>query len=315
MYSKSNNPNTDMIRSIQDLESILRSKNEIKTLVLAAGEDQPALLAACKAVDRAFIKLIIVGNQEKIQNLARENGLSLEAVHLVPVPDQEQAVQQAVQIVSRGEGDILMKGATSTAVLLKAVLNKEWGLRKGKLLSHLAIFELPMYHKLLGITDVAINIAPDYEDKLAILKNSISFLRTLGISDPKVALLAAVEKVYDHMPVTLEAAQIVDYFRENPFENSVIEGPLALDNAVNQASARHKGIESKVAGDTDLLLVPQIEAGNILYKSLAFLTPSKVAAVVLGATAPIVLTSRSDSEESKLNSILLAAVGGSISME
>jgi len=212
-----------------------------------------------------------------------------------------------VRLVHDGIADVLMKGGCSTAQLLKGVLNKEWGLRKGALLSHFALFEIPAYHKLLGITDVAINIAPSLEDKVAIINNAVDFLRRLGISNPKVAMIAAVETVNEQMPATVDAAGIAQMNRDHIIRDCLVEGPLAFDTAISKESAEHKNLVSEVAGDADLLVMPDIEAGNVLYKALAYFAGSRVASVILGASAPVVLTSRSDSEEAKLNSILLAA--------
>jgi phosphate butyryltransferase len=224
------------------------------------------------------------------------------------VPDNERAVETAVKMVSRGDGDILMKGNIPTPTLLKAVLNKEWGLRSGQLLSHFALFEVAAYHKLIGVTDVAMNIAPNLQDKIAIINNSVAYLNKLGIRKPKVAVLGAIEMVNEHMQATLDAALLSKMNQRDQIRNCLIDGPLAFDNAVSFESAEHKKIKSQVAGDTDILLIPDIEVGNVLYKSLVFFAHAKVASLVLGASAPIVLTSRSDSEQAKYDSILLAAL-------
>ena len=201
-----------------------------------------------------------------------------------------------------------MKGNVGTATLLKGVLNKEWGLRKNELLSHIALFEVPAYHhKLIALSDVAMNIAPDLNAKVNIIRNSIEFLNKLGINEPKIAVLGAVELVNDMMPATMDAALLSKMADRGQIPNCLIDGPLAFDNAISAASAKHKGIRSNVAGEADMLLLPDIEAGNVLYKSFVFFANAKVASLILGASAPIVLTSRSDSEESKLDSIILAA--------
>jgi phosphate butyryltransferase len=200
-----------------------------------------------------------------------------------------------------------MKGKVGTSSLLKAVLNKDWGLRTGNLLSHFALFEVKTYHKLIAVADVAMNIAPNLQEKIAIVNNSVSCLNRLGVSMPKVAVLGAVEMVNENMEATLHAALLSKMNQRDQIKNCIIDGPLAFDNAVSFESARHKGIMSDVAGDTDLLLMPDIEVGNVLYKSLVFFAKAKVAGVILGASAPIVLTSRSDSEEAKYYSIILAA--------
>jgi len=296
-----------MIRTLSDLEKKLGSQKKPSRLVLAAGNDIYALLAIREAQIKGFVEPIVVGDVESIQSLADSKGIDLNKIEILSEKNQILAVEKAVKIVSDGGAEILMKGASSTSVLLKAVLNKEWGLRRGALLSHISIFEVPLYHKLLSITDVAINIAPGLEEKKHIIKNAVDFLNSIGINKPKVALIAAVEKVYEAMSATVDAANIRDFFAHEKNCDCFIDGPFALDNAINKESADHKGIDSNVAGDADLLLMPQIESGNVLYKALAFLVKTKSAAVVLGAAAPIVLTSRADSHDSKLNSIMLAA--------
>jgi len=194
-----------------------------------------------------------------------------------------------------------------TSILLKCVLNKEWGLRTGNLLSHFALFEVDTYHKVIAVTDVAMNIAPNLQEKIAIINNSVGCLNKLGYQMPKVAVLGAVEMVNENMEATLHAALLSKMNQRDQIRNCIIDGPLAFDNAVSLESARHKGIRSEVAGDTDLLLMPDIEVGNVLYKSLVFFAKARVAALILGARVPIVLTSRSDSEQAKYDSILLSA--------
>jgi phosphate butyryltransferase len=226
---------------------------------------------------------------------------------MIHEPDTELAVGIAVKMVRSNQADILMKGKVGTSSLLKAVLNKEWGLRTGSLLSHIAIFEVEAYHKLIAVTDVAMNIAPNLQDKIAIVNNSVACLNKLGVEMPKVAVLGAVEMVSENMQATLDAALLSKMNQRDQIKHCLIDGPLAFDNAISLESANHKGIRSEVAGDTDLLLMPDIEVGNVLYKSLVFFAHAKVAAVILGASAPIVLTSRSDSDQAKYDSILLAA--------
>jgi phosphate butyryltransferase len=200
-----------------------------------------------------------------------------------------------------------MKGMVGTSTLLKCVLNKEWGLRTGNLLSHFALFEVETYHKVIAVTDVAMNIAPNLKDKIAIVNNSVTCMNRLGYKMPKVAVLGAVEMVNENMEATLHAALLSKMNQRDQIKNCIIDGPLAFDNAVSLISAQNKGIKSEVAGDTDLLLMPDIEVGNVLYKSLVFFAKAKVASIILGALVPIVLTSRSDSEQAKFDSILLAA--------
>jgi phosphate butyryltransferase len=216
-------------------------------------------------------------------------------------------VEMSVKMISNNQGDILMKGKVGTSTLLKCILNREWGLRTGNLLSHFALFEVDTYPKVIAVTDVAMNIAPNLKDKIAIINNSVGCLIRLGYKMPKVAVLGAVEMVNENMEATLDAALLSKMNQRDQIKNCIIDGPLAFDNAVSLESAKHKGIRSEVAGDTDLLLMPDIEVGNVLYKSLVFFARAKVAALILGASVPIVLTSRSDSEQAKFDSILLSA--------
>lgn len=294
------------LKHLSEFKNLL-DKNQRRRLVLAAAEDLNALSAVMKAAADGIIEPILVGDKEELLRLAAENSFDLSDILMVHEPDNTQATEIAVKMVRSGQADFLMKGKVGTSTLLKAVLNKEWGLRSGSLLSHIAFFEVKNYHKIIAVTDVAMNIEPNLQDKIAILNNSVRCLNKLGYEQPKVAILGAVEKVNENMRATLDAALMSKMNQRDQIENCLVDGPLAFDNAVSLESAVHKGIKSEIAGDTDLLLMPDIEVGNVLYKSLVFFADAKVAAVILGATAPIVLTSRSDSDEAKYDSIMLAA--------
>jgi phosphate butyryltransferase len=296
-----------MFKSIADLHHLLH-KNLRKRLVLAVSQDSHSLGAVARAKISGMIEPILVGNKAETVALLAQIGHHFEDSVFVDEPDVEKAVELAVKMVNSGDAQILMKGNVPTPTLLKAVLNKDWGLRSGRLLSHFALFEVEAYHKLIGVTDVAMNIAPNLQDKIAIINNSVAYLNKLGIRKPKVAVLGAIEMVNEHMQATLDAALLSKMNQRDQIRNCLIDGPLAFDNAVSFESAEHKKIKSQVAGDTDILLIPDIEVGNVLYKSLVFFAHAKVASLVLGASAPIVLTSRSDSEQSKFDSILLAAL-------
>jgi phosphate butyryltransferase len=293
-------------KHLSELKQLLVDK-PTRRLVLAAAQDQNSLSSVLQAARDGFIEPILVGDREAIQKLAAENNLDLAGVRMVHEPDTEMAVEIAVRMVRSNQADILMKGQVGTSSLLKGVLNKEWGLRSGSLLSHFAIFEVEAYHKLIAVTDVAMNIAPNLQEKIAIVNNSVACLNKLGIEMPKVAVLGAVEMVSENMQATLDAALLSKMNQRDQIRHCIIDGPLAFDNAISLESAIHKGIRSDVAGDTDLLLMPDIEVGNVLYKSLVFFAHAGVAAVILGATAPIVLTSRSDSDQAKYYSVVLAA--------
>lgn len=294
------------LKHLSELKQLLVDK-PARRLVLAAAQDHNSLSSVLMAAHDGFIEPILVGDKDSIHNIAAQNNFDLTGVRVVHEPDSEMAIEIAVRMVRSNQADILMKGKVGTSNLLKGVLNKEWGLRSGSLLSHFAIFEVAAYHKLIAVTDVAMNIAPNLQDKIAIVNNSVACLNRLGVEMPKVAVLGAVEMVSENMQATLDAALLSKMNQRDQIRHCLIDGPLAFDNAISLESATHKGIRSDVAGDTDLLLMPDIEVGNVLYKSLVFFAHAGVAAVILGATAPIVLTSRSDSDQAKYYSIVLAA--------
>jgi len=295
-----------VLKNMNDLRRLVEGEPR-KKLVLAAAQDQHSLGAIIKAWKDNIIEPILVGDKEEIESICQSNNYDIAGVKIVHEPDTEKSVETAVKMISSKQGDILMKGKIGSATLLRCVLNKEWGLRTGNLLSHFALFEVETYQKVIAVTDVAMNIAPTLHDKIAIVNNSVACLNRLGYIMPKVAVLGAVEMVNENMQATLDAALLSKMNQREQIKNCIIDGPLAFDNAVSLESAQLKGIKSEVAGDTDLLLMPDIEVGNVLYKSLVFFAKAKVASIILGAMVPIVLTSRSDSEQAKLDSILLAA--------
>ncbi len=295
-----------VLKTLSDLKNIVAGGPK-KKLILAAAQDQHSLGAVIRAWKDDVIEPIFIGDKESIQNICAANNYDITGLRIIHEPDIEKAVEMSVRMCSNKQGDVLMKGKVGTSTLLKCVLNKEWGLRTGNLLSHLALFEVGTYPKVIAVTDVAMNIAPNLQDKISIINNSVSCLMRLGYIMPKVAVLGAVEMVNENMEATLHAALLSKMYQRDQIKNCIIDGPLAFDNAVSLESAQHKGIRSEVAGDTDLLLMPDIEVGNVLYKSLVFFAKAKVAAVILGARVPIVLTSRSDSEQAKYDSILLSA--------
>jgi phosphate butyryltransferase len=295
-----------VLKTLSDLKGIVAGAPTRK-LVLAAAQDQHSLGAVLRAWKDNLIEPILVGDKEGIQNICEANNYDITGLRIVHEPEMDKAVEMSVRMVNNKQADVLMKGKVGTSTLLKCVLNREWGLRTGNLLSHVALFEVDTYPKVIAVTDVAMNIAPNLQDKIAIINNSVSCLIKLGYKMPKVAILGAVEMVNENMEATLHAALLSKMNQRDQIRNCIIDGPLAFDNAVSLESAQHKGIRSEVAGDTDLLLMPDIEVGNVLYKSLVFFAKAKVASVILGARVPIVLTSRSDSEQAKYDSILLSA--------
>ncbi len=293
------------LNKITDLKK-LALKNKPKRLVLAAAGDEHSLDAVLAAYKMGVIEPILVGRKEEIEKMA-EDCKQFSNFDVYDLADDQQIVKKAVELVVNGQADILMKGKVTTAQLLKGVLNKEFGIQYRSFLSHFALFEIPNYHKLLSITDVALNILPNLEHKVHIVNNAVNFIRKIGVEKPKVAALSAIEMVNEKMPSTLDAALLSIMQRRGQIKNCWVDGPLAFDNAISLESKKQKNLGGEVAGDADILLVPNVESGNILYKSLVAFADAKVAGIVLGAHFPIVLTSRADSEETKLNSILLAA--------
>ncbi|MCP1125084.1 phosphate butyryltransferase [Bacillus sp. 3103sda1] len=283
-----------------------------KTVAVAVAEDHEVIEAVAKAVQLQLAQFRLYGNQETIMNMLQGHGLQpSEHIEVISATSNAEAAELAVKAVRGGEADVLMKGNIPTASILKAVLNKEWGLRKGGVLSHVAAFEVPNYDRFIIVTDAAMNIAPDAQQKAAIAQNAVEVARAIGVEVPKVAPIAAVEVVNPVMQATIDAAMLTQMNRRGQIKDCIIDGPLALDIAVSQIAAEHKGIQSDVAGKADILLVPTIEAGNVLYKSLVYFANAKVGAIIAGAKAPIVLTSRADSAETKVYSLALAVTTAS----
>ncbi len=261
-----------------------------------------ALQAAIEAADAGLITPILVGPQARIDALAKEAGLDLSGLRVVPVPHSHAAAAAGVELVRRGEAQLLMKGSLHTDELMEAVLHRETGLRTERRLSHVYLMDVPGHELPLMITDAAINIAPGIEEKADIIRNAIDLAHVLGTQQPRVAILSAVETVNPALPSTLDAAALCKMADRGQITGGLLDGPLALDNAVSEAAAREKGIVSPVAGKADILVVPNLEAGNMLAKELTFLSGADAAGIVLGARVPIILTSRADSERTRLAS-------------
>ncbi|QSX06185.1 phosphate butyryltransferase [Sedimentibacter sp. zth1] len=287
---------------------LMKAKDRNVCIAVAAAHDKEVLSAIKMAIDNKLIVPILVGNKVQIQEYSKEINLDLTNIEIIDETDIKKCSEIAVKLVHEKKAKILMKGLVDTSIILKEVLNKEYGLRTDSLLSHAAIFQTEKYHKLLFITDAAMNLAPNANDKKKIIDNVVKLVHSLSISNPKVAVVCAKEKVNPKMIATVDAQELVERNRAGEIKGCVVGGPFALDNAISKEAATHKGITDPVAGDADILLMPDIEAGNILYKSLAFLSNTKNAGILLGAAAPIVLTSRADTDEAKLNSIALAVM-------
>jgi phosphotransacetylase len=267
-----------------------------------------AITGAVEAAQNKLIVPILVGPAGKINETAKAAGVSLAGLEVVDVAEPHAAAERAVAIVREGKAEVLMKGSLHTDELLGAVVSREKGLRTGRRISHAFLMDVPTYHKVLIVTDAAINIAPVLEDKVDICQNAIDLAISLGRDKPKVAVLAAVETVNSKMPATLDAAALCKMADRGQIKGGLVDGPLAFDNAISKEAATTKGIKSEVAGDPDILLAPDLEAGNILAKQLSFLANADSAGLVLGARVPIILTSRADSVRSRIASCAVACL-------
>ena len=264
--------------------------------------EESALAGALEAADKGLIIPILVGPKARIEETARKAGVSLGKTQVIDTPHSHASAGKAVELVREGRAELLMKGSLHTDELLAAVVAREDGLRTERRISHAFIMDVPTYHKVLIITDGAINIAPTLEEKADICRNAVDLAITLGVERPKVAILAAVETVTSKMPATIDAACLCKMSDRGQIQGGVFDGPLAFDNAINKEAARIKGIRSEVAGDADILIAPDLESGNILAKQLVFLGGADSAGLVLGARVPIILTSRADSVRSRIAS-------------
>jgi len=294
------------IKSLTDIIRIAKEK-ETRRLAVAAAADRPVLEAVKNAYLEGIIIPVLVGNKEEIEKICKEINFDLTGIEIYAENNPAISSVKAVELIREGKADILMKGLVSTAPLLKAILDKEKGLTKGSTLSHFALVESPYYHKLIGVTDAAMNIAPEFNEKVKIINNSVEVFHRLGIKQPKVAIVGPLEVVNPKIESTTHAAMLTVMNGRGQIKGCLVDGPFAIDNAVSKEAAEHKGIVSEVAGDADILMAPDLNSGNILYKTLMFMGGSTSAAVIMGAKVPVVLTSRADTDKSKMMSIALAA--------
>jgi phosphate acetyltransferase len=264
--------------------------------------EESALTAAVEAAHAGLIAPILVGPRTKIEEIARSANIDIGKLEIVDAPHSVEAAKQAVALVREGRAEVLMKGSLHTDELMSAIVSREGGMRTGRRISHVFIMDVPTYHKVLIVTDAAINIAPTLEDKVDIVQNAIDLAISLGLERPKVAILCAVETVNSKMQATLDAAALCKMAERGQIKGGILDGPLAFDNAISKDAANTKGIKSPVAGDPDILLAPDLEAGNILAKQLSFLANADSAGMVLGARVPVILTSRADSVRSRIAS-------------
>lgn len=292
-----------MIKKLDDL--LLIKGNKMK-LVVVACHDEDVLEAVVDSSNMGITEPILIGNKDETYKIAERLGLNVSGFRFVEEEDIAVAAEIGVKMVSNGEADFIMKGLVDTSILMKCVLNKEWGLRTDSLLSHVMVYDVNSYHKLIYLTDGGMNLAPSIEEKISIVKNAVLVAKAMGNHIVKIAALAAKEKVNPKMQATVDANTLQELSQNGEFgEGVLLEGPLALDLALSREAAKVKGFNSEIAGDTDVLLVPNIEMGNGIGKAITYLANGKSAGIIMGAKAPVVLVSRADDKDSKLYSIAL----------
>lgn len=296
-----------MIKNFDEVLKKVKSL-ETKTVAVAVAQDEPVLQAIMEAKKQGIANAILVGDEEKIKEVAASINMDVSQFEIVHEANAAKAALKAVSLVSSGKADMVMKGLVDTANFLRAVLNKEVGLRSGRLMSHVAVFEIAGIDRLIFLTDAAFNMYPDLKDKIDIINNSVKMAHAIGIECPKVAPICAVEVVNPNMPATLDAAMLSKMSDRGQIKGCIVDGPLALDNALSEEAAKHKKVTGPVAGKADIMVLPNIEAGNVMYKTLTYTSDSRNGGLLVGTAAPVILTSRSDSFETKMNSIALAAL-------
>lgn len=296
-----------VIRNFDKLIKQVASFKEKKKVAVVAAHEEHTLEAVFKAKEDNIVEPILIGCKEKIKEIMEKNNYTLEDEAIIDILDERQAAYKAVELVKENKVNSIMKGKIQTADLLKAVVDKERGIRTGRLMTHFAILEVPTYHKLLVITDGGMVMYPNLEQKKDIIQNAVDVLLSLGYEKPKVGVLAAVEKVNPKMQETVDAAELKKMAEEGELTNCIVEGPISYDIAMNKESASIKGFDSPVVEDVDILIPPNIATGNILAKALVYSANAKMAGIIVGAKVPIILTSRGSSSEEKYLSIVLAS--------
>ena len=295
-----------MLKSFKDIKDKITHIKELKKISIAKAESESAIRAIIEVEKLHIAKGIFIGDAEKIKAIAQKLNFKIDDEYIIHETDDIKIAEKSVQLINDGKADVLMKGQISTPVLMKAVLNKAHGLRTGEVLSHVAVSEVPTYHKLLIFSDGGINIQPDLETKKSIVRSIISMNRSLGVDIPKIGCLCPIEQINPKIPETVDAAELQKISENGEFGKAIVEGPIAMDVALSPEAAHKKGLYSKISGDIDGFLVPNITTGNGIIKILMKLANSKVGGVVVGAKVPIILLSRSDTAMEKLNSISLA---------
>ena len=294
----------------RNFEELLLKANTYsnKKVAVAVAQDEPVLEAIKAAKEKGIADAILVGDKLEIERIADKLEMDLSDYEIINETNVIKAAVEAVRLVSSGEADMVMKGLVDTATFLRSVLNKEVGLRTGKLMSHVSVFEIEGIDRLILLTDAAFNTYPDLKAKVQILNNSVEVAHACGIELPKVAAVCAVEVVNPDMPATIDASLLAKMNDRGQIKGCIVDGPLALDNALSEEAANHKGIIGQVAGKADIILLPNIETANVMYKTLTYTAKSRNGALLVGTSAPVILTSRADKFETKLNSIALAAL-------
>ena len=296
-----------MIRNLEELVAEARRLGPARIVVVAA-HDPDVLESMAQAEPMGLVESVLVGEPAKIEPVAREVGYRVRPEALLPVFGEEAAIRLAIDLVREGKADLLMKGKVTTANLIRGVLDKERGLRTGRLLSQVIVFQVPRIPRLMIMTDAAINIAPTLEEKAGLCRNAIEVAHALGIAEPKVALLAALEFINPAMPATVDAAALVQMNRRGQISGAYLEGPLALDVPLSRFAAERKSIQSPVVEATDVFIAPDIEAANILYRAILYFAQGQSGGIILGARVPLVLLSRAETPQTKIHSISLALV-------
>lgn len=296
-----------MVKNFDEVITKVKS-GRIRKVAVAVAQDEPVLEAVKAAKEQGIADAVLVGDETAIKEIANKIDMDLSKFEIIHEPNNTKAALKAVELASKGEADMVMKGLLDTANFLRAVLNKEVGLRTGKLMSHVAVFEIPGFDRLIFLTDAAFNMYPDLKAKVDILNNSVKVAHAVGVELPKVAPVCAVEVVNPDMPATVDASLLSKMSDRGQIKGCIVDGPLALDNAISEEAAKHKKVGGPVAGKADIILLPNIETANVMYKTLTYTTNSRNGGILVGTSAPVILTSRADSFETKVYSIALAAL-------
>ena len=296
-----------MLKNLEAMAELVKANPKKKRIVLCCAHDEHSLDAVYEAYKDGIVTPIFVGKEEEIKKISNEEGFDFGDVTIYNIDDDVECAKKAVELIRNGEGDFLMKGKMQTADLLKQVVNKETGLQIGKIMSHVGIFEIPNYHKLVVMTDGGMLVSPDLEKKAKIINNAVETLHNMGYENPKVGVLCAAEKLNEKAQESVDAAALKEMNEKGEISGCIVEGPISYDIALNKDIADFKGFESPVAGDADILIVPNMAAGNMLGKSWCLTAGGEMAGIIVGAKAPIVLTSRGATAEEKFYSIVFAA--------